>query len=189
MDMKKLLLMSLVLLSLTAKAQPLELKGRVSNESIDLLNVLLENQHHELAKDEAIYITLNSPGGSVYAGMKLLNKMRAIQSTGRKIVGVVEGFCASMCFCILQAMDERLAYPFSIVMQHRVSPAGKHATALEIMLERMEAEKIGLPLQTWRLMTEAVFYFDSVKAKRFNMIDGIVVEKITPPIPMTDGTN
>jgi ATP-dependent protease ClpP protease subunit len=73
-----------------------------------------------LAKKSTKPVTLiiNSPGGSVYAGLQFINAMIAVQSKGVEINCYVSGMAASMAFQILAFCDERYAMEYSMLLWH-----------------------------------------------------------------------
>lgn len=74
-----------------------------------------------LQRTDVVRFRLNSPGGSVEAGMNFVDAMRAAQRRGTKIECVVDGMAASMAAYILQACDVRLMTAQSQIMFHTVS--------------------------------------------------------------------
>jgi ATP-dependent Clp protease protease subunit len=61
-----------------------------------------------------IYMYIDSPGGDIISGMKLMDTMKA---SGKHFVCIANA-AASMAFSILQACDERLVTEPAILMQH-----------------------------------------------------------------------
>ncbi len=60
-------------------------------------------------------IILNSPGGDVFAGMGMIDVMKAHSAP---ITVLVQGIACSMACIILQAADRRLARPNAVLMHH-----------------------------------------------------------------------
>jgi len=121
-----ILLTSVNCLALTTTSSILD---EVNYDSIDNVIDDLRSAHISKPIEEVLTIELDSPGGSVFAGFKLMNYIRALQKSGRKIDGIVTGICASMCFAILQTLDTRKAYPHAMLMQHL--PSGGDSNVLE----------------------------------------------------------
>jgi len=94
-----ILLTSVNCLALTTTSSILD---EVNYDSIDNVIDDLRSAHISKPIEEVLTIELDSPGGSVFAGFKLMNYIRALQKSGRKIDGIVTGICASMCFAILR---------------------------------------------------------------------------------------
>jgi ATP-dependent protease ClpP protease subunit len=70
---------------------------------------------------EAFYLRIDSPGGSVSAGLELVTAMRAAQRRGTIIWCSVDGWAASMAAYVLQACNVRVMTKQSAIMFHTVS--------------------------------------------------------------------
>ncbi len=70
---------------------------------------------------EALTIVLNSPGGSVTAGLALYDHIRALSASGHHMTVVVRGMAASMGGILLQSGDERVVGEEAEVLIHAVS--------------------------------------------------------------------
>ena len=68
-----------------------------------------------LAAGKPIYLFLDSPGGSVVAGLDMI---QGIQGLGRE-VKTITSFAASMAFITVQSLDERIIMPHGVLMSHR----------------------------------------------------------------------
>lgn len=75
-----------------------------------------------LAKPEAKHVDLviNSPGGSVSAGMQIIQSIRRAQSRGLVVRCAVTRGAASMALIILSACSERYAFRYSELQFHNV---------------------------------------------------------------------
>lgn len=179
--MKKLIvsiLSALLLTSCSVKAQQtVELDGRVESFSVIVLTYEIEKLHEALPMDKPIIIKLNSPGGSVFAGYELMNKIKAMQIEGRKFIGVVTSLCASMCFNILQSLDVRTSYPYGSLMQHL--PYGgdeQHLEVIERAMDRLTSKRIGIHIRLWKQIARANLWVDPFDAVEMNILDKVVVE-------------
>ena len=68
-------------------------------------------------KEDPIILVLYTPGGSIMAGLELMNYMNTL----RRPVHVVAVFAASMGFHILQSSQVRYVTKYSTIMSHRAS--------------------------------------------------------------------
>jgi|SRR5690606_5487669 len=68
-----------------------------------------------------ITLILNSPGGSVFDGFALFDKLRSLSARGHRIVTECHGMAASMASILMQAGDRRVMGPESFQMLHEVS--------------------------------------------------------------------
>ena len=100
------------------------------------------------------YIYINSPGGSVMDGHHIINYMNMLKSKNITLICYAD-MAASMAFVILQACNERLGSPASILMQHQMSLRTnmnlynlnnyvKMVQDINIYLDKFQAERIGM---------------------------------------------
>lgn len=180
--MKKMLLLLLLIPTLTfgarKEANVVNFTGTVMGYNMNKTAQSLLELHQDLPKETNIVLKVNSPGGRVFAGFVLMNTMKAIQGEGRKIEVRVTGLCASMCFSFLQQADIRTMYPYSLIMQHKVSPTGKGARSLDALIEKVEADRIGLKSEYWALISEANIYVGPAEAVKLNLIDSVATPSI-----------
>lgn len=134
-------------------------------------------------KDISIY--LNSPGGSVIAGLGLYDTMQHIKSD---VSTICIGMAASMAAVLLVAgaQGKRLALPHSRVMIHQ--PLGGvqgqasdiEITAREILKYKAELYKIiaehsGMSLERIEADADRDYWMTAQEAKEYGMIDNILL--------------
>ncbi len=92
------------------------LRGPITAQSASKFVATFNKLEH---RDEVqrIYIYVNSPGGSIFAGDYITN---AIGSSQKEVV-VLINFAASMAFHIAQFADKKLMFPTGTMMQHHAS--------------------------------------------------------------------
>ena len=136
-------------------------------------------------KDIQLYI--NSPGGSVSAGMAIYDTMRYIKCD---VSTICLGMAASMGAFLLAGgtKGKRFALPNSTIMIHQPS-GGAHGQATEIQivaehiaqtkkkLNYILAENTGQPLEVVERDTDRDHYMNAEEAKAYGLIDGVVVHK------------
>jgi ATP-dependent Clp protease protease subunit len=142
-------------------------------------------------KDISLYI--NSPGGSVYAGMAIYDTMQQIQPD---VVTICYGIAASMGAFLLcaGAKGKRMALPNSRIMIHQPL-GGAQGQAVDIAIQAKEilyikrklnellASHAEQPFDTISADTERDFYMSSVEAKKYGLIDRVIIkEGITQPL-------
>lgn len=66
-----------------------------------------------------IHLRVNSPGGSVFDGMTIFEKIKSERSKGRKVIAYVDGVAASIASVIIQAADEIVVGDGSFIMIHK----------------------------------------------------------------------
>ena len=135
-------------------------------------------------KDIMLYI--NSPGGSITAGMAIYDTMQYIRTD---VSTICVGLAASMGAILLAAgaKGKRYALPNSEIMIHQPSAGTSgqvtdieiHARRLIQIKERMNqilAEKTGQTLEKIKLDVERDFFFDPNEAKEYGLIDDILTQ-------------
>ena len=136
-------------------------------------------------KDIQLYI--NSPGGSVSAGMAIYDTMRYIKCD---VSTICLGMAASMGAFLLAGgtKGKRFALPNSTIMIHQPSGGAQgQATEIQIVAEHIAqtkkklneilAENTGQPLEVVERDTDRDHYMNAEEAKAYGLIDGVVVHK------------
>jgi ATP-dependent Clp protease protease subunit len=162
--------------------------GAVTDETAkDITEKLLYLEAVNPGKEITFYI--NSPGGSVTAGMAVYDTMKLITSP---ITVVVTGMAASMGSILLSGAPKgrRLLFPHSRVLIHQPLISGRMvgpATDINIQAKEMEklrqelnqilADASGQPLERINQDTDRDFYLNAKEAIAYGLADKIV-EKI-----------
>jgi len=136
-------------------------------------------------KDINFYI--NSPGGSVTAGMAIYDTMNYIKCD---VSTICIGMAASMGAFLLSggAKGKRFALPNAEVMIHQPSGGAKgQATDIKIVadniiktrkkLNEILAKNTGKPLQVIEVDTERDFYLTADESREYGLIDGILTSR------------
>lgn len=141
--------------------------------------------------DKDIHLYINSPGGSVSAGLAIYDTMQFIKPD---VSTMCVGQAASMGALLLAggAKNKRFCLPHSRVMIHQ--PLGGYqgqATdidihAREILKVRDQLNKImalhtGKPIELIQQDTERDRFMSSVEAKEYGLIDDVLTERMTLP--------
>ena len=137
--------------------------------------------------DKEIQFYINSPGGSVTAGMAIYDTMQYIKAD---VSTICIGMAASMGAFLLAAgtKGKRLALPNAEIMIHQPSAGTKgqitdmaiHLKRLEIIKKRMNeilAGNTGKPIEVVTADTERDNFMSAEEAKEFGLIDKILVNK------------
>ena len=159
--------------------------GAVTDESAkDLTEKLLYLEATDPGKDITFYI--NSPGGSITAGMAIYDTMKLVTSP---ITVVVTGMAASMGSILLcgASKGRRLLYPHSRVLIHQPLISGRMiGPASDINIQAKEMEKLrqelnqilahssGQPLERINRDTDRDFYLNAKEAIEYGLADRIV---------------
>lgn len=142
-------------------------------------------QHQDPKKDIQFYI--NSPGGSVTAGMAIYDTMQHVKPD---VSTICVGMAASMAATLLCAgtKGKRFALPNSEVLLHQVmGEAGGQAVEIEISakhivkikdrLNQVLAKHTGQTLSKIEKDTDRDFYMSAQEAKEYGVIDLIIKNK------------
>ncbi|GJM80703.1 ATP-dependent Clp endopeptidase proteolytic subunit ClpP [Paenibacillus timonensis] len=138
-------------------------------------------------KDISLYI--NSPGGSITAGMAIYDTMQFIKAD---VSTICVGLAASMGAFLLNAgaPGKRYALPNSEIMIHQpLGGAEGQATDIEIRarrilkmrdkLNQILAERTGQPLDRIEKDTDRDYFMSAAEAKEYGLVDQ-VIEKVNP---------
>lgn len=129
-----------------------------------------------------IYIYINSPGGSVTAGLSIYDTMKYIKPN---VITIGMGLCASMGAFLLSSGDKRFALENTKIMIHQPLGGAKgQATDIMIVAEEIINTKKKLneilafntkqPLSKIEQDSERDFYMDAKKAIEYGIIDEII---------------
>ena len=162
------------------------LVGPVNDQTANLVVaqlLFLESENPD--KDISLYI--NSPGGSVSAGLSIFDTMQFIKPD---VSTICVGMAASMGAFLLAAgaKGKRYALPNSRVMIHQPSGGAQgQATDIEIhareilktreQLNKIYAERTGQPLAKIQADMERDFYLDAEEARAYGLIDQVITQR------------
>ena len=144
---------------------------------------LLFLQSEDSKKDISLYI--NSPGGSVTAGLAILDTMNFIKPD---VSTMCVGIAASAASVLLSAgaKGKRFSLSHSEVMIHQpwIESIGGQATDIEIsakhiiktreMLNKILADNTGKPLSQIEKDVERDFFMSADEAKKYGIVDKIL---------------
>ena len=146
---------------------------------------LLFLEAEDPSKDIQLYI--NSPGGSVTAGMAIYDTMQYIKCD---VSTICLGMAASMGAFLLSsgAKGKRYALPNSTIMIHQPSGGAQgQATEIQIVADQIAKTKkklneilsvnTGQPLEIVEKDTDRDNYMTAEEAKTYGLIDGVVIHK------------
>ena len=137
--------------------------------------------------DKDIQLYINSPGGSVTAGMAIYDTMQYIKCD---VSTICLGMAASMGAFLLSsgAKGKRYALPNSTIMIHQPSGGAQgQATEIQIVADQIAKTKkklneilsanTGQPLEIVEKDTDRDNYMTAEEAKAYGLIDGVVIHK------------
>jgi len=138
-------------------------------------------------RNRDIKLYINSPGGSVTAGLAIYD---TIQYVGCPVSTICIGLTGSMAAILLAAGNKgkRFALPNAEILLHQVA-GGVTGQAVEIeitarqiikikdKLNRILAEHTGQPLRKVEKDTDRDFYLSAEEAKKYGLIDEVIKMK------------
>jgi len=154
--------------------------------SEDIANLVVAQLIHLESEDpeKDISIYLNSPGGSVYAGLAIYDTMQYIKPDVQMIC---VGVAMSMGALLLAsgAEGKRMALPNSKILIHQLSGGFEgQATDIEIhakeiidvrgRLDQIIAKHTGQPLDKVAKDTERDYFMSAEEAKAYNILDRVI---------------
>jgi ATP-dependent Clp protease, protease subunit len=162
------------------------LVGPVNDQTANLVvaqMLFLESEN----PDKDIYLYINSPGGSVSAGMAIYDTMNFIKPS---VSTMCTGMAASMGAFLLAAGEKgkRFALPNSKIMIHQ--PLGGmqgQATDIEIhakdilktkaKLNQILAERTGQPLEKVERDTDRDYFLEAEEARAYGLVDQVIAKR------------
>lgn len=137
--------------------------------------------------DKDIYLYINSPGGSITAGMAIYDTMQYIKAD---VSTTCVGMAASMGAFLLAAgaKGKRFALPNAEIMIHQplggfqgqATDIGIHADRIlkiKKKLNRILSERTGQPLENIERDTERDNFMEAEEAKNYGLVDEIITKK------------
>jgi ATP-dependent Clp protease protease subunit len=159
------------------------LVGPVNDQTANLVvaqMLFLESEN----PDKDIFLYINSPGGSVSAGLSIYDTMQFIKPD---VSTLCMGMAASMGSFLLMAgaKGKRLALPNSRVMVHQPSGGAQgQATDIEIQareiiktreqLNRIYAERTGQPIERIAADVERDYWMSATEAREYGLVDQVL---------------
>ena len=141
--------------------------------------------------EKDIFLYINSPGGSVSAGLAIYDTMNYIKND---VATICVGLAASMGAVLLAggATNKRSALPNSRIMIHQPWVGGLQGQTTDIEIHAKEmiktrdtiykilAKHSGKSMEQITKDCERDFYLSSVEAKDYKLIDNVLENRITP---------
>ncbi|MFM7580391.1 MAG: ATP-dependent Clp protease proteolytic subunit, partial [Microcystaceae cyanobacterium] len=138
-----------------------------------------------------IYLYINSPGGSVTAGMAIYDTMQYIKS---EVITICVGLAASMGAFLLSAgtPGKRLALPHARIMIHQPMGGTGRRQATDIQIEAQEilrirqqlnelmAQQTGQTIEKIAKDTDRDYFMSAAEAKDYGLIDKVIEPSSMP---------
>ena len=162
------------------------LSGEVTDDSANIVIaqlIYLEGKN----PDKDIFLYINSPGGSVSAGMAIYDTMNYIKCD---VSTICVGLAASMGAFLLSsgAKGKRFALPNSEIMIHQplggaqgqasdIEIQARHIQKIKAKLNQILSENTGKPLEVIEKDTDRDNYMSAEEAKEYGLIDEVITSR------------
>jgi len=137
--------------------------------------------------DKDVNLYINSPGGSVTAGLAIYDTMQYIKCD---VSTICIGMCASMAAVLLAGgtKGKRYALPHSRVMIHQplggaegpvtdVEIRAKELMRMKRMLNEILSKHTGQPIERIEKDTDRDFYLSAEEALEYGIVDKVIVNR------------
>ena len=134
--------------------------------------------------DKDIYLYINSPGGSVYAGLAIYDTMQFIKPD---VQTICIGIAMSMGSLLLAggAIGKRMALPNARILLHQLSGGfegqgtdieiqAREVIGLKRLLEEIYARHTGKPVEEVSRDMERDFFMSPAEARDYGVIDAVI---------------
>jgi len=162
------------------------LGGQIDDHVANLVIAQLLFLQTEDAKKE-INLYINSPGGSVTAGLAIIDTMQHIKND---VSTVCVGLAASMAAVILSSgtKGKRMVLPNAEIMIHQplggvegqasdIEISAKRIVKNRATLNKILAKNTGQPLSRVEKDVDRDFFMDAEEAKKYGIVDQVVANK------------
>lgn len=161
------------------------LSGEVNDDSANLIVAQLLFLESE-DPDKDIYLYINSPGGSITAGMAIYDTMNYIKPD---VCTICTGLAASMGAFLLSSgqKGKRFALPNSEIMIHQplggfqgqatdIDIQAKRILKIKDTLNKILSEQTGQPLDKIKHDVERDYFMEPEEAQAYGLIDKIMIK-------------
>ncbi|PJC00846.1 ATP-dependent Clp endopeptidase, proteolytic subunit ClpP [bacterium (Candidatus Moisslbacteria) CG_4_9_14_0_8_um_filter_36_20] len=137
-------------------------------------------------KNKDIKLYVNSPGGSVSAGLAIYDTMQYVKPD---VSTICVGMAASMAAVLLTAgaKGKRCALPNAEILLHQIMGGiqgqatdikinAQHILDLKERLNKILSEHTGKPLEQIDKDTDRDFFMDAYEAKKYGVIDKVITK-------------
>ena len=175
----------------------LDIYTKLLNDRIVFLNDEIDNYTSELIKNQLLYLEqldhrkdikmyINSPGGSVYDGLGILDTMDFIRPD---VITINTGLAASMAAVILCAgakgkrkslkrartmIHQPMSGSYGVYQASDITIDAKEINTLKIELYEIISEKTGQDIKKVEQDADRDYWMNSIEAKNYGMIDEVI---------------
>lgn len=166
-----------------SKNNTLTFRDVITAKSVSDIQVKLIQMSHSLPETTPIYLVLDTPGGSIDAGLSLISTARGLPQE----VKTVTLFAASMGFHTVQSLGERYVLSSGTLMSHRASIGGlsgqvpgEAVTRLNALIrlttemDEKASKRIGMSLADYQNLIRDEYWVQGENAVKESMADKTV---------------
>lgn len=167
------------------KSNTLILNEVITDESVAKLQLEAMAMSNLLPKDQEIILVMYTPGGSVTAGLQLIDTLKSLPQK----VKTLTLFSASMGFQVVQNMNDRLIVPAGTLMSHMAAGGVEgsfggnfdvRVNALRRQLQYMDqidADRMSMSLEAYRKLTHDEYWVGGFEAVQDRAADKEVLAR------------
>ena len=156
------------------------LTGEVNDINANI--VIGELLYLDKENNKDIYLYINSPGGSVSAGLAIYDTIKYIKSN---VITIGIGLCASMGAFLLSSGDKRYALENTEIMIHEplggvegkasnIKIQSDRIIKTKALINKILAKNTKQSIKKIEKDTENVYYMSTIEAKKYGLIDDII---------------
>jgi ATP-dependent Clp protease, protease subunit len=159
----------------------------------EVANVIVAQLLHLEAEDpdQDIFLYINSPGGSVYAGLGIYDTMQFVRPDVQTI-GVGVAMSIASLLLAAGAPGKRMALPSTRILLHQLSSGfegqgtdieiqAREVIGLKHRLEEIYSQHTGRDLDAVARDMERDFFLGPEEAKDYGIIDAVISRREVPP--------
>lgn len=166
----------------------------VTDESVAQFLVKANAMSNKLPKDREIIVVLYTPGGSVDAGMQMMDNLKALPQK----VKTLTIFAASMGFQFAQNLDERMIIPSGVLMSHRAYGGlkGEFGGEFDVRykmikrqleyMDRIAAERMKMSLEDYRKLIADEYWVHGFESVDDRAADKLVLARCSKEMTGTE---
>jgi len=167
------------------KNNTVTLRDVVTYGSVGKLQDQLFKLSYDLSPTDHIYLVLDTPGGSVDAGLALISMAQGLPQK----IHTITLSSYSMGFHIVQSLGQRLILPNGSMMSHRVKGGiqgelpGSAITRLNFIMKQIDeedakiAKRVKMSTEAYRALIQDEYWVSGSRAVDANMADEVVTAR------------
>lgn len=168
-----------------------------SDSSVSVVMLKLQELSNKVPRGSTVYLVMNTPGGSVDAGLRLISYARALPLK----VKTLTLFAASMGYQTVQQLDERLILDSGTLMSHRAKfglsgeAPGEFFSRLKWIMSQLDnldaiaAARMGMSFESYRKLIADEYWVYGENSVNDKAADRTVLAKCGTGLEGTTVTN